>query len=183
VSELFERIRNVLFQCHEREELAGVHYEPENFEVGFVREIDGDNFRLERIDRYGKSWGSFVGNLDKVMRVQYGTQYMKAVQLLMEREKLSNGGSRGAPDSLDTLKILEFVKSKNLIVGVYIEDGSTFHGYVRAYSDDHVELEEISFLGYEDGVRVFPIEDIIRLCYGSPDEESRQFLNRVRLGL
>jgi hypothetical protein len=54
---------------------------------------------------------------------------------------------------------------------------------VRAYSSDHVELEEISFLGYEDGTRIMPVDDITRLTYGGPDEVSRMFLNRVRLGL
>ena len=182
MSELYERIRGVLFQSHEREELVGVHYEPDSFEVGFIREIDGDSFRMERIDRYGKSWGSFVGTLDKVMRVQARTQYMQAVQLLLERQKMPST-SRGAPESLEMEKLLEFAKSNNIIVGLFSDEGNTIHGYVRAYSDEHVELEEISFLGYEDGVRILPIEDIIRLTYGGPDEECRQFLNRVRLGL
>jgi hypothetical protein len=183
VSELFERIRQVLFECNERGELCGVHYEPDSFEVGFIREIDGDSFRLERIDRYGQNWGSFVGTLDKVLRVQFGTQYMQAVQLLLERQKLANGTSRGAPDSLEMEKLLAFAASKNLVVGIHTEDGSVLYGYVRAYSDDHIELEEISFLGYEDGRRVFPVEDVLRLTYGGPDEEARMFLNRVRLGL
>ena len=80
-------------------------------------------------------------------------------------------------------KLLAFVASKNILVGIHTEDGSVLYGYVRAYSDDHLELEEISFLGYEDGRRVFPIEDVMRLTYGGPDEEARMFLNRVRLGL
>lgn len=183
MSALFERIRQVLFDCHERDELCGVHYEPDTFEVGFIREIDGDSFRLERIDRYGQNWGSFVGTLDKVMRVQYGTQYMQAVQMLIERVKLGNNGAKGAPDSLEMEKLLAFVTSKNILVGIHVEEGNIIYGYVRAYSDDHVEIEEINFLGYEDGRRVFPIEDVMRLTYGGPDEESRKFLNRVRLGL
>ncbi len=183
MSELFERIRQVLFDCHERGELCGVHYEPDSFEVGFVREIDGDSFRLERIDRYGQNWGSFVGSLEKILRVQYGTQYMHAVKLLLERQKISNGQSRGAPDSLEMEKLLEFVMNKKLLAGIHTEDGSVLYGYVRAYSDDHVELEEISFLGYEDGRRVFPVEDIMRLSYGGPDEEARMFLKGVRLDL
>lgn len=182
MSELFERLRQVMFLCHEREELCGVHYEPDSFEVGFIREIDGDSFRLERIDRYGSNWGSFVGTLDKVMRVQYGTQYMQSVQLLMARP----GGSppdRGAPSSLEIENVLSFAASRNLVVGIHIEDGTALYGYIRGYSSDHVELEELSFLGYEDGRRIFPVEDVMRVVYGGPDEESRQFLNRVRLGL
>jgi hypothetical protein len=183
VSELFERIRQVLYQCYDREELVGVHYEPDSFEVGFIRAIDGDNFRLERVDRYGQNWGNFAGTLDKIMRVQYATQYMQAVQLLLERQKLPPNGGRGAPDSLEMEKLLAFAAEKNIVVGIHNEEGTVIFGYVRAYSDDHVELEEISFMGYEDGRRVFPIDDIIRLSYGGPDEESRMFLNRVRLGL
>jgi hypothetical protein len=183
VSELFERIRQVLYQCYDREELVGVHYEPDAFEVGFIRAIDGDNFRLERVDRYGQNWGVFAGTLDKVMRVQFGTQYMQSVQLLLERHKLTPNGGRGAPDSLEMEKLLAFCSEKNIIAGIHNEEGTVIYGYVRAYSDDHVEVEEISFLGYEDGRRVFPIEDIVRLSYGGPDEESRMFLNRVRLGL
>ncbi len=180
MSALFERIRQVLFDCHEREEICGVHYEPATFEHGFIREIDGDSFRLERIDRHGQNWGSFVGTLDKVMRVQFGTQYIQAVRMLLERDKLSGNQSKGAPESLEMEKLLAFVTSKNILVGLHIEDGSVMFGYVRAYSDDHIEFEEINFLGYEDGRRVFPV---MRLTYGGPDEESRKFLNRVRLGL
>jgi hypothetical protein len=182
VSELFERIRNVLYQCYDRSELVGVHYEPDVFEVGFIRGIDGDNFRLERIDRYGQNWGNFVGTLDKVMRVQYGTQYMQAVQLLLERQKMPQP-ERGAPASLEIEKILAYVNEHNILAGIHNEEGTVTYGFVRAYSDDHVEVEEINFLGYEDGFRVFPIEDITRVSYGGPDEEARSFLTRVRLGL
>lgn len=183
MSALFERVRQVMYQCFDREELVGVHYEPDSFEVGFIRSIDGDNFRLERIDRYGQSWGHLVGTLDKVMRIQTNTQYMQAVQLLMERHKMAPVPPRGAPDSLEMERILAFVIEKKIVAGIHTEEGNVIYGYVRAYSDDHVELEEISFLGYEDGTRVFPVEDVIRITYGGPDEESRIFLNRVRLGL
>lgn len=183
MSELFERLRSVIQSCLDRGELIGVYYEPDSFEVGFVREFDGDSFRIERIDRYGQNWGSFVGTLDKVIRVQYGTQYMQSVQLLMERIRRGTNGSHGAPESLEMEKLLEFCKTKNLVVALYGEDGNVVYGYVRAYSSEHVEVEEISYLGYEDGIRVMPMEDIARLTYGGPDEESRMFLNQVRLGL
>lgn len=183
MSELFECLRNAIQACFDREELIGIHYEPDVFEVGFVRAFDGDSFRLERIDRYGQNWGSFVGTLDKVLRTQHGTQYMQSVQLLLERVKQGPTPSRGAPDSLEMERLLEFCKSRNIVVGLHNEEGSTLYGYVRAYSSDHVELEEISFLGYEDGTRIMPVDDITRLTYGGPDEESRMFLNRVRLGL
>jgi hypothetical protein len=171
-----------MYLCLDREELCGVHYEPDTFEVGFIRSIEGDSFRIDRIDRYGSNWGSFVGSLDKVMRVQYGTQYMQSVQLLLARPSGSQP-NRGAPNSLEIENVLSFASSKNLVVGIHIEDGSVLYGYVRGYSSEHVELEELNFLGYEDGRRIFPTDDILRVVYGGPDEESRQFLNRVRLGL
>jgi hypothetical protein len=183
MSALFEKIRQVLYQSFDREELVGVHYEPDAFEVGFIRSIDGENFKLERIDRYGSNWGFLVGTIDKIMRVQTNTQYMQAVQLLLEKQKAGPTPSRGAPDSLEMEKLLAFVVSKNIVAGLHNEDGVVIYGYVRSYSDDHVEIEEISFLGNEDGIRIIPVEDVIRLTYGGPDEESRMFLNRVRLGL
>lgn len=183
MSILFEQIRRVLYQCFDREELVGIQYEPDAFEVGFVRSIDGENFRLERIDRYGQSWGSFHGTVDKVVRVQYGSQHMQAAQLLIERLKSGFSVQRGAPESLETIKILEFVTQNNLLVGIYNVEGVVLYGYVRSYSEEHVELEEISYLGNEDGRKLFPFDDIMRVTYGGPDEESRMFLNRVRLGL
>jgi hypothetical protein len=58
-----------------------------------------------------------------------------------------------------------------------------FFGFIKDFTRDHIELLEVNKSGIEDGIQFIDLDEVSRIDFGGPSEESRLFLHQVRMGL
>ncbi|MBS1700035.1 MAG: hypothetical protein JST12_00100 [Armatimonadetes bacterium] len=186
MSAAVDRFREVLKQYVGTEELVEVYEDREDtdkFEVGFVLSVSEDYYSLALIDSKGRPNGSFVGQIDEIVRLAVGTQYLVAIKLLHERQRQTEFPVRpttvGPFETL--LDLVRYARNSRIMVSVTAD--VQFLGFIKDYTDDHIELLEVNKSGIEDGIHYIDLEEVVRIDFDGPSEEARLFLHRVRMGL
>jgi len=181
-----DRFREVLRQYVGTEEFVEVYDDSEDtdkFEVGIVLAVSEEFYSLSLIDSKGRPNGSFVGQIDEIVRLAVGTQYLTAVKLLHERQKQTEMSLRvpivGPFENM--LDLIRYACENRIMVSVTAD--VEFFGFIKDYTQDHIELLEVNKSGIEDGVHFIDLDEVSRIDFDGPGEEARLFLHRVRMGL
>lgn len=186
MSAAVDRFRDVLRQYVGTQELVEIYDDADDtdkFEVGFVLSVSEDYYSLALIDSKGRPNGSFVGQMEQIVRLAVSTQYLSAIKLLYERH-------RQLEMKLSAVVIGPFEHMLDLVryacenkAMVCVTADVEFFGFIKDYTRDHIELLEVNKSGIEDGIQYIDLEEVTRIDFGGPSEEARLFLHRVRMGL
>ena len=186
MSAAVDRFREVLKQYVGSQELVEVYEDSEDtdkFEVGFVLGVSEDNYSLALIDSKGRPKGSFVGQIDEIVRLAVATQYLTAIKLLFERHRQTEMNLKvphvGPFENM--LELIQYAHNHRMMISVTAD--VEFYGFVKDYTHDHIELLEVNKSGIEDGIHYIDLDQVVRIDYDGPSEEARLFLHRVRMGL
>lgn len=155
----------------------------DKFEVGLVLSVSEDYYSLARVDSKGRPNGSYVGQIEQIVRLAVGSQYLLAIKLLTERQKQFEMGIKPEPagpfDQFSDL--IRYACEHRIMISVTAD--AEFFGFVKDFTSDHIELVEINKSGIEDGIQYIDLDQVSRIDFDGPSEEARQFLHRVRMGL
>ncbi len=186
MSAAVDRFREVLQQFVGTEELVEVYDDTDNtdkFEVGFVLAVSEDYYSLSLIDSKGRPNGSFVGQIEQIVRLAVNTQYLTAIKLLVERQRqleMNMRPSKAGPFE-NLLDLVRYAHENRVMVSVAAD--VEFFGFIKDYSPEHLELLEVNKSGIEDGIQYIDLSEVSRIDYDGPSEDARRFLHRVRMGL
>lgn len=186
MSAAVDRFREVLRQYVGSQDLVEIYDDRDDtdkFEVGFVLSVSEDYYSLALVDNKGRASGSFVGQMEQIVRLAVGTQYLTAIKLLVERQRqMEMGFRRSDAGPFENMQdLIRYAHSNRIMVSVTAD--VEFFGFIRAYSSEHLELLEVNKSGIEDGVQYIDLEEVSRIDFGGPAEDARLFLHRVRMGL
>jgi hypothetical protein len=186
MSAAIDRFREVLKKYVGTQELVEVYEDSEDtdkFEVGFVLSVSEDHYSLALIDSKGRGNGSFVGQIESIVRLAVGTQYLAGIRLLHERkrqpERKNSGNDVGPFENM--LELVRYSCENRLMVSVTAD--VEFFGFIKNFTRDHIELLEVNKSGIEDGIHFIDLDEVSRIDFGGPSEEARLFLHQVRMGL
>lgn len=193
--EAIDRFREILKRYLNRDELVEIYEDSsdeDKFEVGFVVNVTEDTYTLDTIDPIGRYNGVYIGDLNDVIRIAAGTQYLAGMELLVQHQlrATENSGWKGPRESSNrfptfssTFEVATYARENRMLVQMMDGAKGVFFGFVKSVSAEHIELLEVNRLGIEDGLQFLALDDIARIDFGGPHEDARAFLHRVRMGL
>jgi hypothetical protein len=193
--EAVDRFREILKRYINRDELVEIYEDSsdeDKFEVGFVVNVTEDTYTLDTVDTVGRYNGVYIGDLNDIIRIAAGTQYLAGMELLVQHQIRSadNLGWKGPKESArrfptfsSTFDLANYAKENRMLVQMVDGAKGVFYGFVKNLSAEHIELLEVNRLGIEDGLQFLALNDIVRIDFGGPHEDARAFLHRVRMGL
>lgn len=193
--EAVDRFREILKRYINRDELVEIYEDSsdeDKFEVGFVVNVTEDTYTLDTVDTVGRYNGVYIGDLNDIIRIAAGTQYLAGMELLVQHQIRSadNLGWKGPRESAhrfptfsSTFDLANYAKENRMLVQMVDGAKGVFYGFVKNLSAEHIELLEVNRLGIEDGLQFLALNDIVRIDFGGPHEDARAFLHRVRMGL
>ncbi len=179
-----DRFREILRGYAGKNELVEIYDDSEDldkFEVGFVLSVSEDTYFVKKIDTKGRYNGHYMGRMEDIVRLATGTQYLTAIRLLNERDRATAPAELQVPPLETFTELLKFASKNRLLISVWVD--VNFLGFIREFTNEHLELIEVNKSGLEDGIQYLDLDEISTLEIGGPDVEARRFLHQVRMGL
>ena len=156
----------ILKQCQSLNKLIAVYTNKsdyDRFAVGYIAGITEAEILLYCISPNGGYDGYFVCCIDDIFRLEYDTQYLEKIGLLISDKDVK----LPKIDFSDNIfmRLLDLAKKEEYIVSVNIDESSdNIIGYVKESDEEYVCIRQVSQYGDADGETILRTDEIIDFC-------------------
>ncbi|MCL1796022.1 MAG: hypothetical protein FWG37_03925 [Clostridia bacterium] len=168
--------------------LASLYYEaddPDAFHAGYVEAVTLKHTLLWCVTPWGQPDGWCLRRTEDIQQVFMGDDFEVRLQMLLEMDGVQHGQylENTPPPDDDLLRhTLSRAHSKGDLVSVVMED-DVYTGAVLQLDDLRLSLSMLDFFGAAEGVRQFPLREIIALTIDTQEEKMYIRLRDTRLKL
>ncbi len=168
-----------------KELLSFTKYGDETFWFGYVKEYSEEFIAIQHFTKYGKNDGIIIDPLNGFQRIDYNDDYSKAMQCVIDYTDEIHKPNKidldfSSSENFHSKILHKFLKQKNIILSVQINNDEYLTGYVKEISEIDFSIISVGKIGEDLGISILKIEDITSIQIDDIDNRKRNILYNWR---
>lgn len=153
---------NTLINAMNQKKIISIYSDDQDhFMVGYICKIINEKLIMLNIGVYGEFDGYSVILVDRILRVEIDSLYLKRIGLVSNAyiEDIDLDESENAFEAM-----LKYAEKKAWITAVRLENAETeIRGYIKCSDKTTVTISQINDFGEYDGETIFFMKDILKI--------------------
>lgn len=147
--------------------------------IGYVTKVSAQSILIDEVDVYGYVVKKRNIRMDTIVSVEIDDSYnnslfrLKGVANRIRKMKAQFIYNKGQT----IVSKLKSLQERVNVVTIFFDD-EYVTGVIEDFDDEYIKLQNIGYLGTEDGKSLYRISQVTKIRYNGPMEEKISFLNK-----
>ncbi|NLI36334.1 MAG: hypothetical protein GX416_07480 [Bacteroidales bacterium] len=146
--------------------------------IGYITEINQDDFTVNEIDEFGMFIGKTTFNIEDVLHIEYNDIYQKGLEFIVKKGVSLNIDNRITiwNDSYKLNTHFQYLKEKQILTTFFLSEDDYVIGFVHDFNQECIIINAVTKDGMFDGFSCYKTTNFIGIRYNGLFEQKIKLL-------